>query len=121
LRLAPTLVAPGLVALCLAGCVTPQVYVTSLGPLMVRPEPDLVIFNPVVLPDGFEIEPTPILGGLVVRTLGGQPVPFEARDAALEALEAHCIDQAVPGVPYFFGWRAVGAQSFWSAADCIQP
>ena len=87
MRLAPTLVAPGLVALCLAGCVTPQVYVTSLGPLMVRPEPDLVIFNPVVLPDGFEIEPTPILGGLVVRTLGGQPVPFEARDAALEAIE----------------------------------
>lgn len=105
--------------LTLAGCITPQVYVTSLGPLQVRPEADLVIFNPANLPDGSEIEPTPIMGGLVVRTLGGQPVPFEARTAALEAMEAHCRDQPVPGVPYFFGWRTVGEQSFWSAANCI--
>lgn len=104
--------------LALAACVTPQIYVTSIGPLQVRPESDLVIFNPHTLPDGSQIEPSPMMGGLVVRTLNGRPVPFEARDAALEAMEAHCLDQLVPGVPYFFGWRQAGTRSFWSAAGC---
>lgn len=102
----------------MAACVPPQVYVTSLGPVRVRPEPDLVVFDPVTLPEGSEIEPAPILGGLVVVALNGRPVPFEARDAALEAMEAYCVDQALLQVPYFFGWRDVGGRAHWSAAGC---
>ncbi|GAB5449109.1 hypothetical protein [Gymnodinialimonas sp.] len=104
--------------LVLAACVTPQVYVTSIGPLRVVPDADVTIFNPVALPDGTVIEPTPIQGGLVVRTVNGRAVPFEARDAALEALEAHCLDQATPQVPLFFGWRESGDAGVWSAAGC---
>lgn len=104
--------------LLLAACVTPQVYVTSIGPLRVMPETDLVIFTPEVLPDGAVIEPVPIQGGLVVRTVNGRAVPFEARDAALEALEAHCLDQLDPQVPLFFGWREVADAGVWSAAGC---
>lgn len=108
-----------LLPLLLAGCVTPQVYVTSIGPLRVLPNVDLVIFNPHVTPDGVVIEPIPIQGGLIVRTINGRAVPFEARDAALEALEAHCLDQAAPGVPLFFGWRDAGETALWSAAGCV--
>lgn len=104
--------------LLLAGCVTPQVYVTSIGPLRVLPDPDVTIFNPEAVPDGSQIEPAPIQGGLVVRTVNGRAVPFEARDAALEALEAHCLDQAIPQVPLYFGWRESGDEGVWSAAGC---
>lgn len=104
--------------LMLCACVTPQVYVTSIGPLQVHPNADLMIFNPVAVPGGSQIEPTPVQGGLIVRTLNGRAVPFEARDAALEALEAHCRDLPIPGVPLFFGWRVAGDDSYWSAADC---
>ncbi|MBY4895208.1 hypothetical protein KUL25_20795 [Rhodobacteraceae bacterium N5(2021)] len=110
-----------LLPLCLAACVTAQVYVTSIGPLRVLPDPEVTIFTPVALPDGSVIEPTPIRGGLVVRTVNGRAVPFEARDAALEALEAHCLDQATPQVPLFFGWRETGDEGVWSAAGCQVP
>ncbi len=104
--------------LLLVACVTPQVYVTSIGPLRVQYDPDLTIFNPVSVPNGPEIEPIPIAGGLVVRTLNGRTVPFEARDAALEALEVHCRDQPTPSLPLFFGWREVADEGVWSAAGC---
>lgn len=107
-----------LLPLLVAACVTPQVYVTSIGPLRVLPNADVVILNPVAQLDGSLIEPTPILGGLVVRTLNGRVVPFEARAAALEAMEAHCLDQPLPSVPLFFGWRDVGDTQLWSAAGC---
>lgn len=107
-----------LLPVLVAGCVTPQVYVTSIGPLRVLPNADVVIYNPVILPDASVIEPTPIFGGLVVRTINGRIVPFEARDAALEAMEAHCLDQPLPSVPLFFGWRDVGEAQLWSAAGC---
>ncbi|MEX3016269.1 hypothetical protein [Gymnodinialimonas hymeniacidonis] len=107
--------------LALAACVTPQVYVTSIGPLQVQADPAVIIFNPVALPDGSEIEPIPIQGGLVVRTLNGRAVPFEAREAALEAMQAHCLDYDLETVPLFFGWRAVGEESLWSAAGCDVP
>ncbi|MBF9045235.1 hypothetical protein HKCCE4037_17970 [Rhodobacterales bacterium HKCCE4037] len=110
-----------LAPLALAACVTPQVYVTEIGPLRVEADPDVAIYTPVTLPDGVEIEPTPILGGLVVRTLNGQVVPFEARAAALEALEAHCFAYDPATVPLFFGWRNVGDESLWSAAGCDLP
>lgn len=105
----------------LAACVMPQVYVTSIGPLRVVPDPDVTIFTPVGLPDGSVIEPTPVQGGLVVRTINGRAVPFEARDAALEALEAHCLDQAIAQVPLLFGWRETGDEGVWSAAGCDLP
>ncbi|WP_166486071.1 hypothetical protein [Jannaschia sp. CCS1] len=104
--------------LALAGCVTPQVYVTSIGPLRVVPDSDLRIFTTHDLPDGSVVTPTPIAGGLVVRTVNGRAVPFEARDAALEALEAHCLDQDVPQLPYYFGYRELGDEGVWSAAGC---
>ena len=107
-----------LLPLALAACVTPQVYVTSIGPLRVLPDPDVTIFSPVSLPDGSEVEPAPIQGGLVVRTVNGRAVPFEGRQAALEALEAHCLDQVVPQVPLFFGWRESGDEGVWSSAGC---
>lgn len=107
-----------LAPLLLAGCVTPQLYVTSIGPLRVLPDSDVTIFNPVAQLGGAVIEPTPIQGGLVVRTVNGRAVPFEAREAALEALEAHCLDQPIPQVPLFFGWRDAGDEGVWSAAGC---
>lgn len=113
--------APWAAPLLLAACVTPQVYVTSIGPLRVVPEPDITIFNPVALPDGSAIEPTPIQGGLAVRTINGRAVPFEARDAALEALEAHCRDLPTPQVPLFFGWREAADEGVWSSAGCDMP
>jgi hypothetical protein len=76
------------------------------------------IFNPETLPDGTEIEPIPIEGGLVVRTLNGRAVPFEARAAALEAMQAHCLDYAIDNVPLYFGWRDVAGEGHWSAAGC---
>jgi hypothetical protein len=106
------------IPLLLAACVTPQVYVTSLGPLRVVPDADIIIVDPATLEDGTEVEPVPVSGGLAVRTLTGRPVPFEARTAALEALEAHCVDQAVPGVPLYFGWRNAGDTALWTAAGC---
>jgi len=108
-------------ALALAGCVAPQVYVTAIGPLSVQFDPDVAIFNPVALPDGTEIEPIPTPGGLVVRTLNGRAVPFEARDAALEAMQAHCLDFDLVTVPLHFGWREVGGEGLWSAAGCEPP
>jgi hypothetical protein len=104
--------------LALAACITPQVYVTAIGPLTVQFEPEVAIFNTETLPDGTEIEPTPIPGGLVVRTLNGRAVPFEARNAALEAMQAHCLDFDLDTVPLFFGWREVGGEGLWSAAGC---
>lgn len=107
-----------MVPLTLTACVTPQIYVTAIGPLSVRFEPEVTIFNTEAQSDGLEIEPTPISGGLVVRTLNGRAVPFEARDAALEALQAHCLDFDLDTVPFYFGWRDVGGEGLWSAAGC---
>lgn len=104
-----------LLPLFLAACVTPQVYVTSIGPLRVVPDSDLMIARAEALSDEGEIFTQ---GGLIVRTINGRPVPFEARLAALEALEAHCLDQAIPGVPLFFGWREARGAAHWSAAGC---
>lgn len=107
-----------MVPLALAACVTPQIYVTAIGPLSVRFEPEVTIFNVEALPDGSEIEPAPINGGLVVRTLNGRAVPFEARNAALEAMQAHCLDFSLDTVPLYFGWRDVDGEGLWSAAGC---
>lgn len=104
--------------LTLAGCLMPQVYVTSLGPLRISPDSEMTIINADAAETMDAAEPLPLEGGLVVRTLNGRPVPFEARDAALEALEAHCLDQYVQGVPYFFGWRVVNGAGHWTAAGC---
>lgn len=104
--------------LVLAGCVTPQIYVTSIGPLRVDYDPDVTIFETVTLPSGEEVTSFPQQGGLVVRTLNGRLVPFEAREAALEALEVHCRDQVDPSVPRLFGWRGVADDGMWSAAGC---
>ncbi len=106
------------IPLVLAACVTPQVYVTEIGPLQVVVEDDLVIANTATLPDGSVIEPFPQFGGLAVRTLNGRPVPFEGRDAAFEAMAAYCADSIVMGAPLWFGWRAVGDEQLWTAAGC---
>lgn len=106
------------VPLALAACAIPQVYVTAIGPLSVQFAPEVTIFNVQTLPDGTQIEPTPIPGGLVVRTLNGRAVPFEARDAALEAMQAHCLDFDLQTVPLYFAWRDVGDEGLWSAAGC---
>lgn len=106
------------VPILLTACVTPQIYVTSIGPLRVQYEPDLTIFTPISVPNGPEIEPTPLMGGLAVRTINGRAVPFEARDVALEALEVHCRNQADPSVPLWFGWREVADEGLWSSAGC---
>ena len=89
--------------LAVAGCGGPSVYVTSLGPLRVDDLPQI----PVTGDDG-----------LVAETLRGDPVPFEARDAAREAMEAYCLDQHDPGTPHFFGWRTVDGRSAWTAMGC---
>ncbi len=104
--------------LALLGCLMPQVYVTSLGPLRISPDSEMTIVDPGVASTLAATEPLPLEGGLVVRTLNGRAVPFEARDAALEALEAHCLSQDIAGVPYFFGWRDVDGVGHWTAAGC---
>lgn len=102
----------------LAACVAPQVYVTAIGPLQVQADRNVTIFNPASAPDGTQIEPIPIEGGLVVRTLNGRAVPFEARGPALEAMQAHCLDFELNSVPLYFGWRDVAGDGHWSAAGC---
>ncbi|MEJ6391342.1 hypothetical protein [Gymnodinialimonas ulvae] len=104
--------------LLLAACVGPQIYVTEIGPLQVQADRNVIVFSPSDLPDGSVIEPIPIQGGLVVRTLNGRAVPFEARGPALEAMQAHCLDYVIDSVPLYFGWRDVAGTGHWSAAGC---
>lgn len=111
---------PLALALSLTACMPAQVQITSIGPLRVLEDPDVTILDPgaVSREAGFG---APLQGGLVVRTVNGRAVPFEGRAAALEALEAYCLDRGLRQVPLFFGWRETGDEGIWSAAGCEAP
>ncbi|QXT39180.1 hypothetical protein [Gymnodinialimonas ceratoperidinii] len=109
------------VPLVLAACMPSQVQITSIGPLRVLDDPDVTILNPGASPQAAAFDAAPVQGGLVVRTVNGRAVPFEARAAALQALEAYCLEQGLRQVPLFFGWRETGDEGIWSAAGCEVP